>query len=169
MLKTIAKNSSLIAIIAVILIASIGGYYILNLKQGRYKASSFNYLIFKWGVGDTLANSYNSKTKQYQYLDRKDALVKKKLTLHTNEVIFLHSKLSEYDFWTLPKVIANKNTDLKDPKVLRFEITVSYDTQTKKVIYLTNYDDDQAVAGRIDALQKIIAQTVSESEERYSN
>ncbi|RZK59700.1 MAG: hypothetical protein EOO91_04290 [Pedobacter sp.] len=164
----IKKNLSLIATIAVILIAGVGGYYLMNLKRGPYAASTFISVTYKWGVGDTLANSYNSATGDYQYLDTKDQLLKKKVKLHSNNVIFIHSKANELDIWSLPEVIANRNEDLTSEKVLRYEMVFNYEKKTKKIIFMTDYDEDIAVADRADQLQKIIKQTIDEVEDRYS-
>ncbi|MBB2145191.1 hypothetical protein GM921_06835 [Pedobacter sp. LMG 31464] len=162
------KNLSLITTIAVIVIAGVGGYYLINLKQGPYPASSFISITYKWGVGDTLANSYNSATSQYQYLDNMDKLIKRSVKLHANNVIFIHSKANELDIWSLPDVIANKNEDLKSKKVLRYEIVFNYEKRTKKIIFMTDYDENIAVADRADQLQKMIKQTIDEVEDRYS-
>lgn len=162
------KNLSLIATVAVIIIAGIGGYYLINLKQGPVPASSFISISYKWGVGDTLANSYQSATSQYQYLDDKDQLIKKTVKLHANNIIFLHSKANELDIWSLPDVIANKNEDLKSNKVLRYEIVFNYEKKTKKIIFMTDYDENIAVADRADQLQKLIKQIIDEVEDRYS-
>lgn len=162
------KNISLIATIAVIVIVGIGGYYLMNLKQGPYPASTFIGITYKWGLGDTLVNTYNSATNDYQYLDNKDRLVKKKVKLHANNIIFIHSKANELDFWNLPEIIANKNEDLKSKKVLRYEIVFNYEKKVKKIIFMTNYDEDIALAERIGQLQKIIKETIDEVDERYS-
>ena len=162
------KNISLIATIAVILIAGVGGYYLMNLKRGPYAASTFVSVTYKWGVGDTLANSYNSATGDYQYLDNQDQLIKKKVKLHSNNIIFIHSKANELDIWSLPEVIANKNEDLSSEKVLRYEIVFNYEKKTKKIVFMMDYNEDIAVADRAEQLQKIIKQTIDEVEDRYS-
>lgn len=162
------KNISLIATIAVILIAGVGGYYLMNLKRGPYAASTFISVTYKWGVGNTLANSYNSATGDYQYLDNQDKLIKKRVKLHSNNIIFIHSKANELDIWSLPEVIANKNEDLSSEKVLRYEIVFNYEKKTKKIVFMSDYDENIAIANRVDQLQKIIKQTIDEVEDRYS-
>jgi len=163
------KRISLIATVAVIIIIGFGGYYLINLKQGPYPASSFSSLSFKWGVGDTLVNSYNSETGDYQYLNHRDSLVKTKVKLRANEIIFLHSKANELDFWKMPNVIANPHADLKSGKILRYEIIFNYEKQQKKIVYLTNYSENPAIAASADELQKVISKTINEADERYSN
>jgi hypothetical protein len=167
MLKAIKNNLSLVSIVAVILIASIGGYYLLQLKQEKYPASSFISLSYKWGVGDTLVNEYNSLSGKYQYLNNRDQLIKTNLKLNINSIIFLHSKANELEFWSLPNVIANSNAYLKSNKVLRYEIIFNYEQLSKKIIFLTDYDQNAEIANRASSLQKIIEQIIVENEKRY--
>ncbi|RZL45501.1 MAG: hypothetical protein EOP00_17305 [Pedobacter sp.] len=162
------KNVSLIATVAVILIVGIGGYYLINLKQSEYPVSTFVSLSYKWGVGDTLANSYDSATGDYQYLDNRDSLIRKKLTLRANNIIFIHSKANELGLWQLPEVIANKNADLKSAKVLRYEMVFNYENKSKKIIFLTDYDENMPVGLAAAELQKVVKQTIDEVEDRYS-
>ena len=168
MLNRPKKNLSLIATIAVIIIAGIGGYYLINLKQSSYPVSTFVSISYKWGVGDTLLNSYNSATGDYQYLDNRDSLITTNVKLRANNIIFIHSKANELDLWNLPNVIANKNSDLTNNKVLRYEMVFNYENKSKKIIFLTDYDENIAVADRAGQLQKIIKQTIDEVEDRYS-
>lgn len=162
------KHLSLIATFAVILITGIAGYYVINLKQGPYPVSSFVSLSYKWGVGDTLVNSYNSASGAYQYLNNKDSLIRTNVKLHANNIIFLHNKANELDFWNLPNTIANPQTDLQSKTILRYEITLNYAEKTKKVIYMTNYAENPTTAHAVEELQKLIAQTINEVEDRYS-
>ena len=162
------KNISLIATVAIIIIVGIGGYYFLNLKQGPYAVADFESLTYKWGVGDTLLNSYNSATGDYQYLDNRDLLIKTKVKIRANNIIFIHSKANELGVWQLPDVIANKNANLKSEKVLRYEMVFNYEGKSKKIIYLTDYDEDQKIALAAEELQNIIKKTIDEVEERYS-
>lgn len=169
MLKQFKQRLLLISTILVIAIAAIGGYYLLSVKQGPYPASKFISITYKWGIGDTLVNSYNSATGEYQYLNNKDSLIKTNVKFHANNIIFLHSKANELDFWKLPELIANKNADLNNKDILHYEMVFSYEGKRKKIIYYTNYTDDMAIATAAQALQKLIEQTINEAEERYSN
>lgn len=161
------KNISLIAAIVTILIVGFGGYYFLNLKQSKYPVSTFVSLSYKWGVGDSLANSYDSATGDYQYLDNKDSLIKTNVKLRANNIIFIHSKANEFNVWQLPDVIAKPNSDLKSNKILRYEMVFVYENKTKKIIYLTDYDGDQIIANEVSELQKMIKNTIDEAEDRY--
>lgn len=169
MLLLIKKNISFIATIIVIIIISIAGYFLINKQKGPYSASELVGIEYKWGLGDTLVNSYNSSTGQYQYLDNRDSLIRKIVKLRANNIIFIHSKANELNLWDLPSIIANKNADLKSNKVLRFEILFKYETRAKKIVYLTDYDEDLFVSDRVNQLQQTIKSTIDEVEDRYSS
>ena len=146
----------------------VGGFYIMKLRSGGKRAVSFVSLNYQWGVGDTLQNSYNSQTGNYQYVDKSDQLIKKNFKLRTNNVIFLHSKINEQDLLNLPDTIANVGANLKDSTVLRYEFTFVYDDMTKHIVFLTNYDGDPTILSKAGALQKFVQQIVFEAEERFA-
>lgn len=161
------KLSKLLSIIAVLLIAVAGGYYVMKMRSGGEKAASFVSLTYKWGVGDTLQNSYDSKTGQYQFINQNDKLIKENFKLRINNIIFLHSKINEQDLLTIPDTIANAQANLKDTKVLRYEFKFIYEDSTKNIIYLTNYDADPIIGSKAHQLQQLVQQVITEAEERY--
>lgn len=162
------QQKFILKIASVLLIAVVGGYYIMKLRSGGKKAVAFVSLNYQWGVGDTLQNSYDSKTGNYQFLDQQDRLIKENFKLRTNNVIYLHSRIDEQDLLNIPDTIANKNADLKDPKVLRYQFQFVYDDTTRNIIYLTNYDKDPVISNKASALQKVVQQIISEAEERFA-
>lgn len=162
-----AKQKMILKLAAVAFIVVVGGYYILKVRSGGEKAASFVSLTYKWGMGDTLQNSYNSKTGDYQFLDKSDQLVKVNFKLRTNNIIFLHSKINQGDLLHVPDTIANPQANLKDPKVLRYEFQFVYDDTTKNIVYLTNYDKDPIIADKASALQKVVQQIITEAEDRF--
>ncbi|RZK54157.1 MAG: hypothetical protein EOO87_11150, partial [Pedobacter sp.] len=89
---SLKKNLSLIATIVVILLVGVVGFYFLRLKQGPYQVVDFDNLTYKWGTGDTLANVYDAKIGNYQYLNAKDSLVKTNVKLRSNNIIYIHNK-----------------------------------------------------------------------------
>jgi hypothetical protein len=160
----VKKNISLIFTLVIIVIAGIGGYYLINLKKGPYPASDLLSISYKWGVGDTLVNSYDSATGNYQYLDNRDSLIQTKLKLKANNFIFLHSKANEAELWKLPDIIANPNENHQSSQVLRYEIIFKYTEKSKKIIFMTDYNEDLAVAKSVAQIQSAIAQTLNEME-----
>ncbi len=162
------KNHSAITGLLVVAIAISLSYYLAGLKKSKYPPSSFASLSIKWGTGDSLQNSYYSASGIYSYLDRQNRLVGKRVPLRTNEIIFLDSKFNELSFWSLPSVIVNKGSNMKDPNVVRFEINIKYEKEDKGLIYQSNYHEDQGVAKRADQLQTCIITVINQAEERYT-
>lgn len=158
-----------IGIAAVLLIVIVGGYYIMKLRSGGKKAVSFVSLSYKWGVGDSLQNSYNSKTGDYQFLDQRDRLIKENFKLRTNNVIYLHSKLNEQDLLLLPDTIANLGVNLKDSTVSRYEFKFIYTDTIKNIVYFSNYDKDPVIRKKAIALKELVQQVIKEAEERFVN
>ncbi|WP_449439386.1 hypothetical protein [Pedobacter steynii] len=117
------------------------------------------------GVGKTLANTYNSATGDYEYLNDKDSLVKTNVKLRKNDMIYLHSKANELGLWNFPEVIANSNADLNSPRILRYEIQFNYKTKSKKVIYMTDYNEIPKLRDVAAQMQKLIAQSINDAEE----
>ncbi|MGE6221611.1 hypothetical protein ACQKCH_17440 [Nubsella zeaxanthinifaciens] len=163
-----SKQKLYLKLAAVAFIVIVGGYYVSKLRSGGKRAAAFVSLSYQWGMGDTLQNSYDSKSGAFVFLDQSDRVIKENFKLRTNNVIFLHSKINQEDLLNIPDTIANKGANLKDPKVLRYEFRFVYDDTTKNIIYLTNYDQDPLVATKASALQKVVQQVVSEAEERFA-
>ncbi len=162
-----AKTKLYLKIISVIFIILVGGYYIVKLRSGGKRAVSFVSLTYKWGTGDTLQNSYESKSGQYHFLNQRDELIKENFKLRTYNIIYLHSKINEDDLLNVPDTIANAGANLKDSTVLRHEFTIVYDDLTRHIIYLTNYDGDPVIQRRAHSLQKYVQQMILEAEDRY--
>lgn len=160
-----SKNISLILTIAVIFIAGAGGYFLIKLKQGPYPAASFVSLQYKWGEGDSLVNSYDSATGNYQYLDSRDSLITKKIKLNANNIIFLHSRANEAGLWELPNVIASKKA-IENEKNLHYEFIFKYEQKTKKIIFYPYQMDDEGLLSSVSKLIESIEQTLKDAEAR---
>lgn len=144
-------------------------YYTPMLRNAPFKSKEFVSLQFKWGVGPVLENSYDSATGDYQYVDTRDSLVKVNFKLRKNDIMYLHSKANELGLWNFPEVIANNGTDLKSPKVLRYELQFNYQKKSKKVIYMTDYTEMPKLRDVAGQMVKLISQSINEAEERYTN
>jgi len=144
-------------------------YYTPMIKNAPFKSSEFVSLQFKWGVGKTLVNSYDSGTGNYQYLDSRDSLVKTNVKLRSNDILYLHSKANELGLWNFPDVIANHDADLTSDKVLRYEIQFNYKRKRKQVIFLTDYNEIPKLRDVATQMQKLVSQSINDAEERYTN
>lgn len=141
-------------------------YYAPIIRNAPFKAKEFVSLEYKWGVGDSLINSYNSTTGEYKYLNDKDSLVTTKIMLNDRDKKFLDSNADVQGFWNLPTVVANNENDLKNDKVLRYFIKFNYQKKSKEVTYFTNFEGNPRIKSAVSLMQKVIEQSLIDAEER---
>ena len=143
-------------------------YYTPILRNAPFRSDEFVSFQFQWGAGNDMPNIYDSATGRYEYLDRNDSLIKTNVKLRPNDISYLHNKMNELGYWNFPELIANADTDLKKSKVLRYVFTFNYKRKTKKVIYLTDYNDIPKLATVAGQMKTLVEQTINDAEERYS-
>jgi len=143
-------------------------YYIPIIRNAPFKSVDFVSFQYKWGEGKELANSYDSATGDYQYLNSKDSLVKTNVKLRKNDIIFLTHKANELGFWNFPDIIANKGADPRESKVLRYTIQFNYKKKSKKVEYVSDYDEIPKLRDVAVQMKTLLEQVIDEAEERYN-
>ena len=110
-------------------------YYSIMVKNAPYRFSDFDSITFKYGLGDNLVNSYNSKTGSYQYLDSRDSLVRTTVRLRKDDLLYLHRKAAELGFWNFPDEILAENNPKKSTNPPRYYLEFKYKNKTKHVLY----------------------------------
>lgn len=143
-------------------------YYAPIIRNAPFKAKEFVSITYKWGVGDSLENSYNSVTGEYKYLDDKDSLIIKNIKLSERDKKFLDSNADEQGFWNLPSIVANNEEDIKTSKALRYYMEFNYQKKSKIVTYLSDFDGNPKMKDAVVQMQKIIEQTLIDAEEKQS-
>ncbi len=163
---TKSKKLFLIASIIVPFLLYCFYYYGMMIKNAPYKFSEFQSLRFEYGYGDTLNNTYDSKTGEYQFVNRRDSLVKINLKLSKDELLYLHRKAADLGFWDFP---ANElNPDVKG-HVPRFVIQFNYQRKTKKVMYDASFNGNEKLKDANERLIKEIQKVINEAEARQRN
>jgi len=142
-------------------------YYTPIIRNAPFRSDEFVSFQFKWGAGNDLPNSYDSATGDYQYLDTKDSLIKTNVKLRENDIIYLHNKANELGYWNFPDVIANTGTDLNKSKVLRYVFQFNYKRKSKKVIFLTDYDEIEKLGTVAGQMKTLVEKTIGDAQERY--
>lgn len=163
-----AKKIFLLLTIVVPFLAYCVIYYTPIIRNAPFRSDEFVSFQFKWGAGNDLVNTYDSKTGNYEYLNAKDSLVKTNVKLRENDIIYLHNKANELGYWNFPDVIANAGTDLNKSKVLRYVFQFNYKRKSKKVIYVTDYTDIPKLSTVAGQMKTLVEQTINDAEERYS-
>lgn len=141
-------------------------YYAPIIRNAPFKAKEFVSLEYKWGIGNNLENSYNSATGEYKYYNRNDSLIVTKLMLNERDKKFLDSNADEQGFWNLPDIVANTEADVQNSKALRYFMKFNYETKSKEVTYLSDFNGNPRMRGAAAQMQKVIEQKLVDLEER---
>jgi len=122
--------------------------------------------VFEYGNGDSLVNKWNSKTKDYQYLTEHDSLVKMKLHVRNDDLLFLHRKAAELGFWNFPNVEENDSLKAKGTKTPHYLIEFNYKHKSKKVLFDEAFNGDPKLKDANQQMIKLIQQVLNTEEER---
>ncbi len=172
--KGILGNKLLLggAIVALVVVFLVVKGTIISAYQSAFKAAPYDFselksFVFKYGPGDSLINQYNSETGEYQYLNKRDSLVKTHLYLTSNDLIYLHRKAVELGFWDFPSNEKNADTSYAgDKKPFEFFIQYNYKHKSKTVLFSTNYGGSQELMEANRTLITDIQTVLSKAEER---
>lgn len=142
-------------------------YYTPMFRNAPYKLKEFESIELKWGVGNTLQNTYNSATGDYQYVNAKDSVIRTNVKLRKNDILYLHSKANEIGFWNFPDVIVNQGADLNSTEVPRYVMQFNYKKKSKTVIYMADYNEIPKLQKLAAQMKTLLQQSINDAEERY--
>lgn len=162
-MKDKGRKIFLAASIAVPFLLYCGYYYGMMVKNAPYKFSEFESITFNYGIGDTLLNQYNSKSQQYQYINRNDSLVKTRLKLTKDDLLYLHRKAADYGFWDFPTHITGSRSNNKSP---RYYIKFQYERKSKEVCFDLDYEGNEKLKDAARILIKTINRTMDDAQAR---
>lgn len=139
-------------------------YYAPYIRNAPYKAKEFVSLSYRWGLGQTLDNSYDSATGLYSYINQSDSLVQKKINLSPKDIHYLDSIAHVQGFFNLPELMANSAEDLNNPKLLRYELTFNYQKKSKKVVFFANFNGKDRMKSAFSVVRKEIEMTLADKD-----
>jgi len=116
-MKDKGKKIFLAASIVLPFLLYCGYYYGMMIKNAPYKFSEFETLTFNYGTGDSLLNQFDSKTQHFQYVNKSGEVVKGRLKLRKDDLLYLHRKAADYGYWDFP---SNMTTEPRNPKSPRY-------------------------------------------------
>lgn len=128
-------------------------YYGMMIKNAPYRFVDFQSISFQYGYKDSLVNKYDSRTGMFQYLDKRDSLVKEHLHLTKDDLLYLHRKAADLGFWDFPSKEIGDTSATASKKAVRYIIEFKYKEKTKRVIFDSDYFGN---AKLIDANQRLI-------------
>lgn len=119
-------------------------YYSNMVKNAPFRYSDFEYVSIQYGVPDSMLNSYHSATQDYQYLNRDNEVVKKKLKLSDDDLLILHRKAMEMGFWNIDEDLKTPRTDsVEGRNVPRYILEYKYKEKGKTVTMDADYPGNQ--------------------------
>jgi hypothetical protein len=139
-------------------------YYKPIIQNAPFRKKDFVSMEYKWGVKDTLENHYNSVTGEYQYVNNVDSIVRKKIFLNSNDVLYMHGKANEIGLWNFPDTIGKKSA--KSMAVPRYNILFKYKEKSKHVVIYGDFDGNPKLLDAAVQMRKIIEETLNLAEKR---
>lgn len=137
-------------------------YYSIMVKNAPFKFSEFENITLNAGVGAHLDKKFSSKTGDFQYTNNQDSLVKQKVKLSKDDLLYLHRKAVDLGFWNMPKQMIG-DTSGKSPRYL-----IEYDYQRKsKIVEIDDaYNGDMKVKEAALELIETINKTINDAADR---
>lgn len=139
-------------------------YYGMMVKNAPYKFAEFESLTFKYGLGDSLVNQYNSKTQEYQYINDRDSLVKVKVKLNKDDLLYLHRKAADLGFWNFPSVMEGVSGG--KTTVPHYYLEFKYQRKTKHIDFDLDYAGKPKLSQAVRQLIEEVDKRVKEAETR---
>lgn len=139
-------------------------YYGTMIKNAPYKFSEFQSFNLKYGIGDSLVNSYDSKTGIYQYVNTRDSLVRKNVKLNKDDLLFLHRKAVELGLWDFPTSMRSSEGEAKSQ--VHYHLEYIYQRKTKVMDFDAGYTGSEKLKDAVRALVETINNTVNRAEAR---
>ena len=140
-------------------------YYAIMIKNAPYKFTEFESFSYQFGPRQGMLNSYNSKTGEYQYVNDRDSVVKAKLILSNDDLLYLHRKAASLGFWDFPKDETGDSVKTgRQP--LRYIIEFKYQRKSKRIVFDQNYHADPKLINANEQIIKEIELVMSQAEGR---
>ncbi|MEH6308346.1 hypothetical protein RYH73_22005 [Olivibacter sp. CPCC 100613] len=142
-------------------------YYSNMIKNAPFRFSDFESIEFSYGAPDNMLNKYDSKTQEYQYVNRRDSLIKSTLRLRKDDLLYLHRKATEYGFWNFPDDMTSKTaTSDTTENVVRFFLKFNYKEKSKQMRFDSNFGGDPKLVETAKTMIKEVQRILSDAEDR---
>ncbi|TKB96001.1 hypothetical protein [Pedobacter cryophilus] len=136
-------------------------YYTIMVKNAPYKFAEFENITLKESVGKNFNKLYSSKSQEFQFLNTRDSLVKNKVKLSKDDLLFLHRKAAELGFWNWPtKMIGD--TSGKSP---RYYLQFDYQRKSKIIEIDAAYDQNIKLRDAAIELAKTVDKAILDADD----
>ncbi|MBD1392165.1 hypothetical protein [Mucilaginibacter glaciei] len=140
-------------------------YYGMMVKNAPYKFAEFQSIKFEYGYGDSLLNKYDSKTGDYQFVNRRDSVVKMHMKLTKDDLLYLHRKAADLGFWDFPE----KEMATRKVRSPRYMIQFNYKRKSKTVVFEDAFEGNEKLIDANQRLIKELQKVLEDAEARQKN
>ena len=138
-----SKKIFLIATVVVPFLIYCVYYYGHMIKNAPYKFVEFKSIVFQYGTPDSMLNKYDSRTGDYQYVNSHDSVIKMKLHLPKEQLLYLHRKAAELGFWDWPSDERGDTTVRHNgQKAPRYFMQFNYQRTSKTITFDESFIGD---------------------------
>lgn len=137
-------------------------YYSKMVKNAPYKFSEFESITLKAGLGTNYEKVYNTKSQDFQYVNLNDSLIKTKVKLSKNDLLFLHRKAAELGFWDWPEKMIGDTSG----KAARYYLEYNYQRKNKIIEIDADYNDNTKLRDAALQLVKTVDQAIEDAQDR---
>lgn len=141
-------------------------YYSVMIKNAPYKFSEFESITFNYGLGDSLINRYNSKTGDYQYVNDRDSLIRSRVKLTKDDLLYLHRKAAELGFWDFPEKLSGEGQPGYKKNSPHYYLEFKYQRKDKKIFFDTEYNQNDKLKDAARQLIDEVSRTLNDAEDR---
>jgi len=141
-------------------------YYSNMIKNAPFRFADFESIEFSYGEPNHMLNTFNSETAVYQYVNRRDSVIKTTLKLRKDDLLYLHRKATEYGFWNFPDdmTLATNNDSTK--QVVRFFLKFNYKEKSKQMLFDSNYPGDPKLYDAAKTMVSEVQRILNDAEDR---
>lgn len=138
-------------------------YYSGMISNAAFRYSDLESIEITWGYPGEMLNHYNTTTREYQYLNKEDSLIRDTVKLRDNDLHYLHSKAQHIGFFNVDSDMTSATSDdkMRDEGIPRYILTYTYKEKTKSVTLDADYPGNQkmkdAAKTTVDEVLKMIA------------
>lgn len=142
-------------------------YYSKMVGKAAYNFKEFEYISYKYGPGNNMLNSYDSRTGIYIFeTETNDSLKKFSVKLTNEELQEIHRKMIDMNFFDIPSAIKSVSEEYGGvDKGVVYEIDMAYTRKTKSVKWSVSSSNSN-LNERMGQLVLSINKTLSGSKNR---
>ena len=132
------------------------------IKNAPFRFSDFEYVDLQYGERDSMFNSYNSSTQEYNFLNNENKVVETKLKLTNDDLLYIHRKAMEMGFWNVDNDMTTPRDNPEEGKrVPRFILEFKYKEKSKKVTIDTDYPGNPKMRDAAMTTVETVIQTLN--------